>query len=234
MLAGNGLERFRITVQLFLAVCQMHQRHHGKHHPLVAGGEIVQHLTGLLALLLQIVRYNGRKVIVGVLPALPVGHIGLHTQQAVLHLPHRLVGRNRDDVDGQHETAVQAGKLIDHGILDVAGILLQKKHPAIFTAHDKMILFEFHAVRADGVLEGAPVLHVLPEVKAELAFLSHTVEIMQDVEAVCRIQFLTVGVHVVQTGRGVMDCAVKKRTGFLHIFLMDGQGDVALLHHAVG
>ena len=64
VLAGNGLERFRITVQLFLAVCQMHQRHHGKHHPLVAGGEIVQHLAGLLALLLQIVGDNGRKVIV--------------------------------------------------------------------------------------------------------------------------------------------------------------------------
>ena len=31
-----------------------------------------------------------------------------------------------------------------------------------------------------------------------------------------------------------MDRAVKKRTGFLYIFLMDGQGDVALLHHAVG
>ena len=97
-----------------------------------------------------------------------------------------------------------------------------------------MILFEFHAVRADGVLEGAPVLHVLPEVKAELAFLSHTVEIMQDVETACRIQFLAVGVHVVQTGRGVMDRAVKKRAGFLHIFLVDGQCDVALLHHTVG
>ena len=234
MLAGDRLERFRIAVQFFLAVCQMYQRHHGKHHPLVAGGEIVQHLTGLLALLLQIVRYNGRKVIVGVLPALPVGHIGLHTQQAVLHLPHRLVGRDRDNVDRQHKTAVQAGELVDHGILDVAGILLQKQHPAIFAAHDKMVLFEFHAVWADGVLEGAPVLHVLPEVKAELAFLSHAVKIMQDVETVCRVQFLAVGVHVVQTGRGVMDRAVKKRTGFLHIFLVDGQGDVAFLHHAVG
>ena len=234
MLAGNGLERFRITVQFFLAVCQMHQRHHGKHHPLVAGGEIVQHLTGLLALLLQIVGDNGRKVIVSVLPALPVGHIGLHTQQAVLHLPYRFVRGHRDDVDGQHKTAVQAGKLIDHGVFDIAGILLQKQYPAILTAHDKMILFEFHAVRADGVLEGTPVLHVLPEVKAELAFLTHTVEIMQDVEAVCRIHLLAVGVHVVQTGRGVMDRAVKKCAGLLYIFLVDGQGDVALLHHAVG
>ena len=97
-----------------------------------------------------------------------------------------------------------------------------------------MILFEFHAVRADGVLEGAPIFHVLPEVKAELAFLTHTVEIMQDMEAVCRIHLLAARVHVVQTGRGVMDRAVKKRAGLLYIFLVDGQGDVALLHHAVG
>ena len=234
VLAGNGLERFRITVQLFLTVCQMHQRHHGKHHPLVAGGEIVQHLAGLLALLLQIVGDNGRKVIVGVLPALPVGHIGFHTQQAVLHLPHRLVRRDRDDVDGQHETAVQAGELIDHGILDVAGIFLQKQHPAIFAAHDKMVLFEFHAVRADGVLEGAPVLHVLPEVKAELAFLTHTVKIMQDVETFCRVQLLAVGVHVIETGDSVIDCAVEEGAGFLNVLFMDGQGDVPLLHDAVG
>ena len=139
----------------------MHQRHHGKHHPLVAGGEIVQHLTGLLALLFQIVGDNGRKVIVGVLSALPVGHIGLHTQQAVLHLSHRLVGRDRDDVNGQHETAVQAGELIDHSVLDIAGILLQEQYPAILTAHDKVVFLKLHAVRTDGVLEGTATLHAV-------------------------------------------------------------------------
>ncbi len=28
VLTGNGLQRFRVAVQFFLAVCQMHQRHH--------------------------------------------------------------------------------------------------------------------------------------------------------------------------------------------------------------
>ena len=161
MLAGNGLERFRITVQLFLAVCQMHQRHHSKHHPLVAGGEIVQHLTGLLALLFQVIGHNCGKIVVAVLSALPVGHIGLHAQQAVLHLPHRLVGRDRDDVDRQHKTSVQAGKLIDHGVFDVAGILLQKQYPAILIAHDKVVFLKLHAVRTDGVLEGTATLHAV-------------------------------------------------------------------------
>ena len=59
VLAGNGLEGFRVAVQFRLAVRQMHQRHHGEHHPLVTGGEIVQHLAGFLALLFEVIRDNG-------------------------------------------------------------------------------------------------------------------------------------------------------------------------------
>ena len=97
-----------------------------------------------------------------------------------------------------------------------------------------MVLLELHAVRADGVLEGAPVLHVLPELKAELAFLTHTVEIMQDVETVCRVQFLAVGVQLIEPAGDVADDTVKKGPGLIYIFLMGGYGDVPLLHHAVG
>ena len=59
VLAGDGLEGFRVTVQFLFAVRQMHQRHHGEHHPLVTGGEIVQHLAGFLALLFKVIRDNG-------------------------------------------------------------------------------------------------------------------------------------------------------------------------------
>ena len=38
VLAGDGLEGLRVAVQLLLAVRQMHQRHHGEQHPLIAGG----------------------------------------------------------------------------------------------------------------------------------------------------------------------------------------------------
>ena len=59
VLARNGLERFGVAVQFLFAVCQMHERDHGKQHPLVAGREIIQHLAGFLALLFQIIRHNG-------------------------------------------------------------------------------------------------------------------------------------------------------------------------------
>ena len=106
VLAGNGLEGFCVAVQFFLAVRQMHQRHYGEHHALVTGGEIVQHLTGFLALLFEVIWYNGGEVVVAVLSALPVGHIGFHTQQPVLHLTHRLVRGDGDHIDGQHERPV--------------------------------------------------------------------------------------------------------------------------------
>ena len=86
MLARNGLERFGVAVQLLFAVRQMHERDHGKQHPLVAGREIVQHLAGFLALLLQIIRHNSREVLVAVLPPLPVGDVGFHAEQFVFHL----------------------------------------------------------------------------------------------------------------------------------------------------
>ena len=64
----------------------MHQRHYGEHHALVTGGEIVQHLTGFLALLFEVIRDNGGKVIVAVLSALPVGHIGFHLSLIHIYL----------------------------------------------------------------------------------------------------------------------------------------------------
>ena len=161
MLPGNGLQRFRVTVQFLLAVCQMRQRHHREHHALITGGEIVQHLTGLLALLFQVIGHNRGKIVVAVLSALPVGHIGFHTQQAVLHLPHRFIRGHWNNVDRQHEAAVQAGELVDHSVLDVAGILLQEQHPAILTTHDKVVFLKLHAVRTDGVLEGTAMLHAV-------------------------------------------------------------------------
>ena len=199
MLAGNGLQRFRVTVQFLLAVRQMHQRHHREHHALITGSEIVQHLTGLLALLFQVIGHNRGKIVVAVLSALPVGHIGLHAQQAVLHLPHRFIRGHRNNVDRQHEAAVQAGELVDHSVLDIAGILLQKQHPAILTAHDKVVFLKLHAVRTDGVLEGTATLHAVCQIQPELRFFTHAVEIMKDAKPLHGIQFLTAGVHVIES-----------------------------------
>ena len=100
MLAGCGVERFGVAVELFFAVSQMHQRHQPEHHPLVAGGQIIKHFFGFLALEFHIIGNRGCKIVVGVLAALPVGHVRFHAQQRALQLAGGLVRGNRQNVDG--------------------------------------------------------------------------------------------------------------------------------------
>ena len=44
-------------------------------------------------------RYNSRKIAVLILLALPVGDIGLHSQQLILHQLHSLIRRHWQDID---------------------------------------------------------------------------------------------------------------------------------------
>jgi len=100
VLTRRGVERFGVAVELLLIVRQMHQCHQPEHHSLVAGGQVVQHFFGFLALEFHIVRNCRGKIVVGVLAALPVGYIRFHSQQCALQLPGGFVRRHRQDVDG--------------------------------------------------------------------------------------------------------------------------------------
>lgn len=76
-----------------------------------------------------IVGDHGGKVVVGVLPALPVGDVRLHTQQPGFHLPYRLVGRDGDDVDGEHHVPTQIRQLRHQTVLDIGSVVLEIQHP---------------------------------------------------------------------------------------------------------
>ena len=106
-------ERIGVRVQFGFGIRKMDDGQHRQHHPLVTGGQVGHILLSLPALLLHIVGYNGRKVIVGVLPALPVGDVGFHPQHLPLYLSHRLIGGNGDDVNGQHHAPALVGQLGD-------------------------------------------------------------------------------------------------------------------------
>ena len=167
MLACDGLERFGVAVQFLFAVCQMHERDHGEQHPLVAGREVVQHLTGFLALLLQVIRHNGRKVLVAVLPPLPVGDVRLHAEELIFYLAHRFVGRHGDHVNGEHHAPVEVGQLQDHAVFDVAGIVLEEQNATVLTAHFEIIPMELQAIWADCILEVVPALHDRLQIKGQ-------------------------------------------------------------------
>ena len=66
-----------------------------------------------------------------------------------------------------------------------------------------------------------------------LRFFTHAVEVVEDAKSLYGIQFLAVGVHVIETGDSIIDCAVEEGAGFLNVLLVDRQGDVALLYNAV-
>ena len=108
VLSRHREHRFGVAVKLLLGVGGDGQGHYRKHHPLVAGGEVVQKFLALFALQFHIVGNHSREVVVGVLAALPVGDVGFHTQQAVFHLPHGLIRGNRHNVDGEHQIAVKS------------------------------------------------------------------------------------------------------------------------------
>ena len=59
----NGIQGFRIGIQLFLAVCHMYHCQDAEHHPLVPGGQVVQHLLGLFSLQLHIIGTTAEKLL---------------------------------------------------------------------------------------------------------------------------------------------------------------------------
>ena len=76
MLSCGSQESFCIIVELLFGVSRMHHRQHGKHHSLVTGRKVIKKLLAFFSLLLQVIRYNGRKIVVLVLLSLPIRDIG--------------------------------------------------------------------------------------------------------------------------------------------------------------
>ena len=77
----------------------MNQCENREHHPLVSGSQIIKELLCFLSLLLHVVWDNSREVVVHVLLTLPVGDICLYAKQSLLNFLHRLIGRDRNDID---------------------------------------------------------------------------------------------------------------------------------------
>ena len=75
MFSGSRQNRLGVAVKLFFGVGDVNQRNHGKHHSLISCRQIIQKFPELASLLLHIIRNDGRKILIGVLPPLPVGNI---------------------------------------------------------------------------------------------------------------------------------------------------------------
>ena len=234
VLSRHGKHRFGIAVKLLLGVGGDGQGHHREHHPLVAGGEVIQKLLAFLALQFHIVGDHSREVVVGVLAALPVGDVGFHTQQAVFHLPHGLIRGNRHNVDGEHQISVEIGKLRHHVILNIRGVVFEEQHPAELAAQLQIVALFFDPVRADIVLEAVAPLHHLAGIEHKLGFLALAVEVVQDTQALGGVQLHALGAKGRKVGNQVGSHTRKIGAGLLNILLHHGDGDILFLHNAVG
>ena len=193
MLSGNRLYGFRICVQLLLGICSKHHRQHCEHHALITSGQVVKKFLAFLALKLHIIRNNSREVVVRILAALPVRNVGFHTQQTTFYLMYRFIGRNGQNINGKHHIAVQVSQFRNHAVLNVAGIVFEKQHPAILIAQNQIILVFFNYIRADKVPNIMPLSRHALNVEVKRRFLTGTVKIMQHTQAFCCRQFHTLG-----------------------------------------
>ena len=197
MLTGHGKDSFGITVKLLLGIGGQYHGNNSKHHALVAGSQIIQKLLGFFTLEFHIIGHNGRKIVIGVLAALPVGDVGFYTKQAVLNFSHSFIRGHRQYINRQHHVAVEIGQFRDHGVLDIAGVVFQENDPAKLLAELQMVAVLFNAVRADIVPEVVAFLHHIVSVKMKGRFFTGAVEIVEDAQPLCGAHF-----HALGTERG--------------------------------
>ena len=233
MLSGNRLYGFCICVQLLLGICRKHHCQHCEHHALITSGQVVKEFLALLALKLHIIRNNSREVVVRILATLPVRNVGFNTQQTTFYLMYRFIGRNGQNINGKHHIAVQVSQFRNHAVLNVAGIVFEKQHPAILIAQNQIILVFFNYIRADKVPNIMPLSRHALNVEVKRRFLTGTVKIMQHTQAFCCRQFHTLGTERCKMCRQVSANAGEIRSRLIHIFSCYRNRQVLLLHDTV-
>ena len=233
MLARGGKDSVRIRVKLLLAVRSDNHCNDRKHHALVAGGQVVQKLLAFLALKLHVIRHDSGKVVALILAALPVRDVRLHAEQTVFHLAHRLVGGDRDDVDGEHHVSVEVCQLGHHAVLDIRSVVFEEKHAPVFLAQLEIVAVLFHAVRADIVAEVVSLFHHVPRVKVKVHFFTGAVEVVQNAQPFRCVHGCAFGAERGEVGDEVCADTGEIGAGFLNILFCCGNCDILLLHNAI-
>ena len=234
MLSRHGKHRFGVAVKLLFVVGDNHHRNDRQHHPLISCGQVVQKFLALLALQLHIIGNDGGEIVVGVLPALPVGDVGFDAEQTVFHLPHGLVGGDRHNIDRQHHISVEVGQLCNHTVFDIRSIVFQKQDSAVFLAQLQTVAAFLHKVGADIILKVVPLAHHVLRVKVKRRFLALTVEVVEHPQLFGGVQLGTLGAEGGEMSDQVGADPGKVGAGFFDVLLADRHRDILLLNDAVG
>ena len=233
MFSCGSQERFGVLIELFFCICRMHKGNNGKHHSLISCGQVIEKLFHFFFLLLHIVRNGSRKVVVGVLPALPVRYIRLNAKQSALRFTHRFVGGNGYNINRHHQIAVKVCKLRHHTILDIRRIFTKKKHSAVAISDFEIVAFKLHRIRADIILEIVSFLPCFLNVKMKRAFLTDSVKVVENSQSFIRFKLGAFASESAEVGDQVCADTGKVVSCFLNVFLVDRDGNILVLHNGV-
>ena len=78
-----------------------------------------------------------------------------------------------------------------------------------------------------------PFPHAILQVEMEFGFLPHTVKVVEDAQALQRVQFLAAGIQLVEAAGDIVCDTVKEGARFPNVLLVGGYCDIPFLHHAV-
>ena len=233
MLSCCGKQSFCVIVKLLLGVRRVNHRQNGKHHSLVTGRQVVKELFHFLALLFNVVGKLGRKVVVGILPTLPVGRIGFNTEQTAFGFSHGFIRGYGDNINGHHQIAVEIGHFGNHTVLDIGSVLPQEQHSAVTLTDLEIVARELHRVRADEILEVVSLSAGFLDVEAELRFFTGAVEVVENAEPFIRLQLHALTAEPSEVGNQVGTHTGKIVSRFLDILLAHRNGDIFLLNDRV-
>ena len=232
MVCRNLQQRIGVSIQFRLGIRKMNNGQHRQHHSLVTGGQIGHIFLGLPALLLHIVGHDGGEVIVGILPTLPVGDIGFHPQHLPLHLPHRFIGGNGDDVNGQHHAPALVGQLRHKLVGDERGIVLEVDYSGILAAQHQIVTVLLNGIRADVIPEVMALAHHVLHIEVEVHFLVAAVEIVEKPQLFRGVQFCHSGSQGGEPGGQLRTGASEISAGILNRFLAYRNRHILLLYNA--
>ena len=211
----------------------MHERHGSIGHTAVACRQIVEHFLDVALLLLQIIRNSRRKVIVGVLTALPVGDIGFNTEQTAFSLLDRFVDRDRDDIDRKHDIAVQRGQIGEDRILDVGAVFSQEKHTAVTIADFEMVALKLKGIGSDIILEAVTSAAVRLDIEIKVGFFADTIKVVKKSQALGYIHLGANAAELFQTSGNLSSCTIEVGAGFFNGLFEYEQREILILYHRV-
>ena len=211
----------------------MNKRDEGENHALVVHGQIVHVLAGIVPLLLHRPGNLGGEVVAAVLPLLPAGYVGFHTEDDRFDLFDCFIGRHRDQVNREDKVAGIFGDVGNQIVREEGSIGTQKQGASKLVAKFKVVAPERDTIRADQVSEVLGAVHITVIVIVKILLIAGTEKVMENPQPVIVHGGLDAGV---EAGEGLLQICfgpAEILCAFLDALCRDRQGDKALLDKIV-